>query len=569
VRCCGRKFGRANLLVYRRSREFGTVIMGAMGPRPHRRSLALTGALLVLSGVLSGTAGAATYSVWACRGPDGAPLATEAWDRLEGGAATADSCEAGGSLSATFRRSDAAPGRARGFRFALPPGARIGGYRLHLHAVTAKAGGDEAFQAGADVDGAGDALDIDAGCPTPGCTFGVPETPLAAANVVAAESADRAGIAVAAICGRPRGCFDLLNDKPVAEVRLFRSEVLVRDDTPPVLESITGLPPEGASAPGGSLVDVTAADGGGGVAALALLVDGREVARREAGGTCREPFTRAAPCADRLTASFPLDPAAAGPGAHTIAVRAVDAAGNAATSAPRTLGAAPATPGAGVSGISVERLVQLVTAPRQDVRLSVARSVISLSVSGRRGRISGTVRSTAGRPLPGVRVAMRSRPFGVRRVRSRLERTLTTDAQGRFSAAATGRSRIVSLEVDDAAHRAAEPVEVRLMQRLRVQTRSVERTLRNGSTLMLGANIVGAGSGAAGKALLVQALLDGRWTTVDSLTADGAGRARWRYRFRATTRPTVYRFRVKVERAGDVWPWPTTTSSPIRVLVAP
>ena len=99
--------------------------------------------------------------------------------------------------------------------------------------------------------------------------------------------------------------------------------------------------------------------------------------------------------------------------------------------------------------------------------------------------------------------------------------------------------------------------------------RNLGRTVRNGSTLTLGAGVHGAGSGAPGKAMLVQTLVAGRWTTVDSLTMDRAGNARWRYRFRATTRPTVYRFRVKVERAGDVWPWPTTTSPVVRVMVIP
>ena len=54
-----------------------------------------------------------------------------------------------------------------------------------------------------------------------------------------------------------------------------------------------------------------------------------------------------------------------------------------------------------------------------------------------------------------------------------------------------------------------------------------------------------------------------------SLEADRTGRAVWRYRFRTTTRPARYRFRVRVERAGDVWPWPTTDSPVVSVAVAP
>ena len=85
----------------------------------------------------------------------------------------------------------------------------------------------------------------------------------------------------------------------------------------------------------------------------------------------------------------------------------------------------------------------------------------------------------------------------------------------------------------------------------------------------LGARVNGAGSGAGGKVVLVQAFVEGRWTTVDSLNAGADGRALWRYRFRSTTRRTGYRFRLKVERAGDIWPWPTTTSRSLRVEVSP
>ena len=76
--------------------------------------------------------------------------------------------------------------------------------------------------------------------------------------------------------------------------------------------------------------------------------------------------------------------------------------------------------------------------------------------------------------------------------------------------------------------------------------------LANGSTLTVTRTCSARGGGAGGKAVLVQAFVDGRWTTVDSISANSRGTASWSYRFRATTRPTKYRFSVRVERAGDV-----------------
>ena len=85
--------------------------------------------------------------------------------------------------------------------------------------------------------------------------------------------------------------------------------------------------------------------------------------------------------------------------------------------------------------------------------------------------------------------------------------------------------------------------------------------------MTLHADVDGAGRGARGKGALVQAIVDGRWTTVEELTLNDSGGATWRYRFRGTTRSAVYRFRVRVPTAGDVWPWPTTDSPVLRVRV--
>jgi hypothetical protein len=147
---------------------------------------------------------------------------------------------------------------------------------------------------------------------------------------------------------------------------------------------------------------------------------------------------------------------------------------------------------------------------------------------------------------------------------------MRTDAAGAFSAPVGSSSRRLVVEVTDPAYQPAESAEIRVLGTLAVDLSSRDRSLRNGSRVTLEAAITGAGGSAAdGRILLVQALVGGRWTTVDSIEANGAGHARWRYRFHGTTRPARYHFRVRIPRGAADWPWPTTTSDEVVVTVRP
>ena len=131
-----------------------------------RLGVALAAALVALA-LTSAVADAATYTVWSCRGPDGAPLSTGAWSALgkDGGQ---DGCSSGGSLNARIPSGHdepyAKPYALDGYRFALPEGALIAGYRNHLYAATAGPPRHWLRQAGIDSD-AGSRLRVDAGLP--------------------------------------------------------------------------------------------------------------------------------------------------------------------------------------------------------------------------------------------------------------------------------------------------------------------------------------------------------------------------------------------------------------------
>ena len=128
---------------------------------------------------------------------------------------------------------------------------------------------------------------------------------------------------------------------------------------------------------------------------------------------------------------------------------------------------------------------------------------------------------------------------------------MRSDASGAFAVPLGTTSRRMFVRVNDAGYRAAESDEVRIMDRLRVSLAARGKNLRNGSTMTLLARISGAGPGAADeRTVLVQALVGRRWATVGSAEANALGHATWRYRFRGTTRPARYQFRVRVPHGG-------------------
>jgi hypothetical protein len=533
--------------------------MDAMGLRAVRAA-SLCAAAIGLCALVPASAPGASYAVWSCRGPEGSALSTRAWSAGIDPAGTSDTCADAGSLRAALLAGDGPSGLVRGWRFLLPAGATISGYRLELAASTAASDNPAAFQAGVAADAPLAVAGIDAGCPASGCTFGTFASPLDPGNLLTRD-ADSHGLVVGVRCGAILGCPAAKEDDGTvrAQARLFRSRVDIRDDALPAI------------APGTVTTDTTTAvatvaadvsDAGGGVAAVALQVDGVEV-ERTATRTCREPYTEPAPCPGLVTASFVMDAGALAAGTHDVRVRGVDAAGNVITGPAMALAAVarPSTPG---GPVTIDRPVPIAPAP---VVITTARAAIALGGNG--AKVTGVVRTPAGAPVAGAKVSVRGRAFGVYRSVLRKERELITDAAGRFSLPVAAPSRILRLDVDDATNRAVDPLEVDLLQRLKITVKVPDRSLHNGSRMTLRARIGGAGAGTAGKVVLVQSIVGGEWATVASVQAGRDGTAVWRYRFRGTTRPALYRFRVRVERAGDVWPWPTTNSAPVIVAVAP
>ena len=488
---------------------------GGMRLGEARTTAVLVAAAFAFLWLVGASARAATYTVWSCRGPDGAPISTAAWKLVGNDQAARDTCAGSGSLDAGLLQSDDQP--LRGYRFTVAPGASVAGYRIYLHAFTADRFNGSALQAGVDDNDADLLTPVDAGCLVVNCTFGSLLAPLSPTGLIAKSGLNTQALTIAAVCGRRQGCQRANANGLLAEVVIFRAEVDVADDEPPVLLEPTGMPGSAQILSSESIVTAGASDRGGGVAGIALLVDGREVARHDAQGTCSQPYAQAVPCPGELTAALRLDLASLGSGLHTASIRAVDAAGNVSTGHAFTfsVGSLSSSLSASVSGATERPGASERPGVLERLTIRASREVIRLPDRGR--GIAGVVKNAAGRPVAGARVSVRSLPFGVRRAKPRLERALTTDARGRFRTSAGRTSRLVLLDVNEFGRRTAEPAEIKVMRPLKVVARSKDRVLRNGSTLTLRASVTGADAGTAGKAVLVQVFTSGRWTTEDSL----------------------------------------------------
>lgn len=534
-------------------------------PRPRRRTAPAAALMSVVALALTSasTASADTYTVWSCRGPDGAAVPATAWQ----GASAHDECGADGALTA---RVDG-PG-VTGAVFVAPPGTSIAGFRANLTARTADArllGGDA--QAGIALGGPLGTPPVAFGCPSANCTFGDEQDPLGEKGAIDAEVKPGTDtLALVASCDGhvyELGC--LLGGEgpaqPVALARLWRSAVDLADDEPPTIGDPSGSLLAGAVS-GRATLRAAVADAGGGVAAADLLVDGAPAGSVRPGGACAEPYSAPAPCPADLPASFEVDTGGLAPGSHTALLRARDASGAETTSDPIAFTvAAPPTPTTPTTGG-----VESVVAPGPPQALLSATVAVERRRVAPGGTVRGTVRLSGGGPAAGAHLAVVARRFGPGDPPERQVGTATVGADGGFSVPAGRTARWLMVRLDDPAYRPAQSPSVKVAGELDISATPSRKRLRNGDLLTLRARIDGAGPGAAAeRTVLVQALVGGRWSTVDSIEAGAAGRATWHYRFRRTTRPAEYRFRLRIPAGGEDWPFAATVSSVVKVAVRP
>ncbi len=201
-------------------------------------------ALLLAAPVAASAAEPATYSVYSCRGPEGEPISTRAWQADAKAPGVSDTCAEGGALTVEAAGYGLEPGLlpgpgiASGLRFAAPGGTVIAGYRIHLTAATGWAP-EWQLEAGLAVGSVVGVPPVTVGCPTANCTFGDDGDPLSEKNLVTAGGLPDAGLVLAARCA-VGGCDLLEGSRVSARASIWRSIVDLEDPAPPVLGAITG-----------------------------------------------------------------------------------------------------------------------------------------------------------------------------------------------------------------------------------------------------------------------------------------------------------------------------------------
>jgi hypothetical protein len=378
----------------------------------------------------------------------------------------------------------------------------------------------------------------------------------------------------------------------VAYFQAYRLRTVVEDVTPP--RGLASGMEDGARITVPTAVQATATDVGSGVRDISLRIDGRVVQRVSPAGSCADvdagnsdPFeySRMLPCPGEYAGAFTLQPNELADGErHVVSVVASDAAGQETViMTARAARAAPwgyfASAGFVNPDLDVASLRGLngVNAGLASARLSFVgghgtrkRFVRRLVVSADdRPRIVGRLTTAAGVPITGARVWVASMvPNGVWQISGKpLTTSLTGRVTGTLPAGSPSRDvRFVYFPYSDSSENLQSPSGLLAVRAS--TTIQLDRTgYRNGDTVKFSGRIT-TGPVIRHKSVYLQVVVRGRWRTFDTTRADARGRWKLRYRFTATRRPTVYRFRAVIP-AEHAFPWAPGRSRALRVLVSP
>jgi hypothetical protein len=548
---------------------------GARGWQRRRRDCGVALMAAILGATLApAAAGAATYSVWSCRGPAGEPLATSAWTQatLDAGSADvafADTCAGGGSL-----RVSLAPGRSFGggvagaWRFAAPAGTRIAGYELWRSLAVADPSWHHFYDYRAGVVESVAGVTVgEFGCSTEAgaCrSSGDAKNPLATANHVVAHTVPLDAVALQVTC--EWGFCEGPSGVP-ARADLYRSRVLIDDPAPPADVRLSGAPTVAAPLSGVSALVVGATDRGAGIASISLSIDGGPSETAASSG-CVEPYTVAPPCPAQVERAFTVDATRLADGAHSAAGSVVDAAGNATAFGPVRFTVAHTAPSLSadvpvVGGATAANGTPAVQVPV----VKLARAALR-HAAGAAAVLHGTLQTAAGGLIAGARLAVTSTDLGTAGAAPRALAPVVTDATGAFAVTLKrdGAQRVTVSFSPRAGAEATATATATVLARLALAVHSSRGRLVKGRLVTLSGRLRGAGPSARGALIQIESIVNGTWTPVGAVRARAGGAYHWRYRFVHLAEDTVFSFRAVVE-ATPGWPWSRALSPRLQVRV--
>jgi hypothetical protein len=246
-------------------------------------------------------------------------------------------------------------------------------------------------------------------------------------------------------------------------------------------------------------------------------------------------------------------------GLYEFRARAVDHAGNEASTGRRTDGAAA--------------MIRLPA--RIDTRLAVGvprrvhhrrrRFDNAVRASyGRRLKLSGRLTNADGQPIEGATIeALDTRTDGA----SLPIGLATTGSSGRFRyVLRASRNRDLLFHYLGSRRIGAATADFRLRVRGSSSIKVNRATVRNGQAVVFSGRVASGPLPPAGKLIEMQAHFRGRWRTFSTVRSDRAGLWRFPYRFGATLGRVTYRFRARLPSEGG-YPFITGRSRVARVVV--
>jgi hypothetical protein len=534
-----------------------------------RAGLWCVATLLVALAALAGRsarAHAAQYTSYLCRGPHSEPGTMSSWRVLtHTGSSTLESrdgCPTGNPWDLEMSPSSTHPSDEHLLgRLLAPADTTIAAYRL-WRSVQLAAGYGWRYRELTPTS----SVDLDSCYYNSGCRgVGDPSSAFAKGNRIEVTETALSGLDVVLTCALSDSSTATCGaTAPGAIMHLYGGLVRFEDDFSPVI----------AAAPTGPLVDpartlsgvepvsITASDRGGGVYQALFEVDGRMVEAHtidDNGGACAPPFMQPLPCKLSASGTVTLNTAALSDGMHSLRILVNDATGeNVATWGPTTI----LTANASCSATPVSASLRLQAG--LDDGGGRVRHVATVRY-GRRLLVTGSLSAPDGAPVGGASVCVIARDEA-QGAAFRAYRTVTTDAQGRFTyELLKGASRRVVF-----VHRAADGAVVgSVVVRVRAPVRlsGSPHRLRNRRTLHMRGRL-GARPFPPGGALVeLQARRGSGWQTFGTTRTNRRGRFHFDYTFTRTFGVQRYALRARVPAQG-VYPFASGWSRPLRVTVA-
>lgn len=530
---------------------------------------AFFGAVLVVCALgLAGatSAGAASYSVYACVGPDDQPLPNSSWLASVNSQSPfplfvfGDDC---GDLSVTANPADSfVLDDAAEYVFDAPSGTAISGYSVTRAASITfppLTEGQTQLSSGIRESAGSSTTEFDCVATFTDCDV--------APSIVTKGDLALEKLAVGVRCATesgscPEGSFTQLSS------RLLYARVDLEDPTVPVITAVGGTLP-GSDAPSGiHTLDVMATDNGGGVRTINLAIDGSFTQASGVGGSCAQPYTLRAPCPSALARTLNVHTAGLAAGTHTATLTATDAAGN--VSAPYNFAFVVATGGqnGGGTGSGGGTPPSNGSPAVEQPVVKTEKSVIS-SKNGKNVLVEGTLVTAQGIPIAGAQLDVSALDLGVFDAVPKSIGTTTTTAAGRysFSVRPDGARRISVLFKPFPTSFGTAVTSTIVREDLTLSVKRSKARIKPGGLLTLSGELEGAGSAADEAPVEIDALIGKSWRAVGVVEANSRGRYKWRYRFTRVQQPTRFTFRAIVRR-NKTWPWPTEISKRVKVLVA-